>query len=187
MGFFRIMFRWFFSMKQDSCERWKDPTKYRGSHKIQKFCLAGTCFLLIIWCVVAKWIHYDPLPTFFLKECLNRLSSANLLTLSLWILMKPIELIPVVFVLRFFSTFYYEIFQNYRKGERILQWTLIYTPSWFYQEHFTILALLCICSSLLEKGMAIHSSILAWRIRVDRGDWQAAVHEVAKSRTRLSD
>ena len=39
----------------------------------------------------------------------------------------------------------------------------------------------------LEKGMAIHSSILSWRIPIDRGAWQAAVRGVAKSRTRLSD
>ena len=32
----------------------------------------------------------------------------------------------------------------------------------------------------LEKGMATHSSILAWRIPMDRGTWQATVHEVAK-------
>ena len=36
---------------------------------------------------------------------------------------------------------------------------------------------------LLEEGMAIHSSILAWRIPMDRGAWQATVHEVAKSQT----
>ena len=36
---------------------------------------------------------------------------------------------------------------------------------------------------LLEKGMATHSSILAWRIRMDRGAWQALVHETAKSPT----
>ena len=35
----------------------------------------------------------------------------------------------------------------------------------------------------LEEGMAIHSSILAWRIPKDRGAWQAAVHGVAKSQT----
>ena len=35
--------------------------------------------------------------------------------------------------------------------------------------------------------MATHSSILAWRIPVGRGAWRAAVHGVAKSRTRLSD
>ena len=41
---------------------------------------------------------------------------------------------------------------------------------------------------LLEKGMAIHSSILAWRIPwTERGAWWAAVQGVAKSRTRLSD
>ena len=39
----------------------------------------------------------------------------------------------------------------------------------------------------LEEGMAIHSSILAWRIPMDRGAWRATVHGVAKSRTRLSD
>jgi len=36
----------------------------------------------------------------------------------------------------------------------------------------------------LEKGMATHSSILAWRIPMDRGAWRAAVDRVAK---RLSD
>ena len=33
----------------------------------------------------------------------------------------------------------------------------------------------------LEQGMATHSSILAWRIPVDRGDWRATGHGVAKS------
>ena len=37
----------------------------------------------------------------------------------------------------------------------------------------------------LEKGMATHSSVLAWRIPMERGAWQATVHGVAKSRTRL--
>ena len=35
--------------------------------------------------------------------------------------------------------------------------------------------------------MATHSSILAWRIPMDRGAWRATVHGVATSRTRLSD
>ena len=39
----------------------------------------------------------------------------------------------------------------------------------------------------LEEGMATHSSILAWRIPMDRGTWRATVHGVAESRTRLSD
>ena len=34
---------------------------------------------------------------------------------------------------------------------------------------------------LLEKGMATYSSILAWRIPMDRGAWRATVHGVAKS------
>ena len=39
----------------------------------------------------------------------------------------------------------------------------------------------------LEKGMATHSRILAWRIPMDRRIWQATVHGVAKSQAPLSD
>ena len=35
----------------------------------------------------------------------------------------------------------------------------------------------------LEDRTATVSSILAWRIPMDRGAWQATVREVAKSRT----
>ena len=35
----------------------------------------------------------------------------------------------------------------------------------------------------LKEGMATHSNILAWRIPMDRGAWQAMVHRVAKSQT----
>ena len=35
----------------------------------------------------------------------------------------------------------------------------------------------------LEKGTASHSSILAWRIPMDRGAWLAAVHGAAKCQT----
>ena len=38
----------------------------------------------------------------------------------------------------------------------------------------------------LEKGMATHSSILAWRIPMDKGAWRAIVHGVPKSQTQLS-
>ena len=38
----------------------------------------------------------------------------------------------------------------------------------------------------LEEGMATHSSILAWRIPMDRGAWQATLHGVAKSWMQLS-
>ena len=37
----------------------------------------------------------------------------------------------------------------------------------------------------LEEGMATHSSILAWRIPMEKGDWRATVHRVAKSQTWL--
>ena len=34
--------------------------------------------------------------------------------------------------------------------------------------------------NLLEKEMAAHCSILAWKNPIDRGVWWATVHEVAK-------
>ena len=39
----------------------------------------------------------------------------------------------------------------------------------------------------LEVGMATYSSILAWRIPMDRRAWWATVHGVAKSWTQLID
>ena len=39
----------------------------------------------------------------------------------------------------------------------------------------------------LEKGIATHSRILAWRIPMDRRAWWATVHRVTKSQTRLSN
>ena len=45
--------------------------------------------------------------------------------------------------------------------------------------------LICLWEDPLEEGMAIHSSILAWRIPMDRGAWRAAVHGVPKRRTKL--
>ena len=38
----------------------------------------------------------------------------------------------------------------------------------------------------LEEGTATPSSILAWRIPMDRGAWQTAVHGVTKTQTRQS-
>ena len=37
----------------------------------------------------------------------------------------------------------------------------------------------------LEEGTATYSSILAWKILMDRGDWWAKVHGVKKSQTWL--
>ena len=39
----------------------------------------------------------------------------------------------------------------------------------------------------LEEGVETYSSILVWRIPMDRGAWWARVHGVAKSQTRLSN
>ena len=35
----------------------------------------------------------------------------------------------------------------------------------------------------LKEGMVTHSSVLAWRIPMDRGAWQAIVEGVTKSQT----
>ena len=39
----------------------------------------------------------------------------------------------------------------------------------------------------LDEGMATHSSILSWRIPMDRGAWKAAARGVTEGRTRLND
>ena len=36
----------------------------------------------------------------------------------------------------------------------------------------------------LEEHMATHSSVLAWRIHMDRGGWQATVHGATSQRVR---
>ena len=41
--------------------------------------------------------------------------------------------------------------------------------------------------SSLEKEMATHSSVLAWRIPGTGGPWWAAIHWVSQSWTRLRD
>ena len=38
-----------------------------------------------------------------------------------------------------------------------------------------------------EDGMTTNSSLLAWRIPMDKGAWRTSVHGVTKSRTQLSD
>ena len=39
----------------------------------------------------------------------------------------------------------------------------------------------------LEKAVSSYSSILAWRILMDRGAWQATVHEVTKESDTVSN
>ena len=39
----------------------------------------------------------------------------------------------------------------------------------------------------LEEGMETHSSILAWRIPMDKEAWKVSVHGVSQSWTRLSN
>ena len=39
----------------------------------------------------------------------------------------------------------------------------------------------------LEEGRPTHSSILSWRIPIDRGAWQATVHGVAKSQIDMTE
>ena len=37
----------------------------------------------------------------------------------------------------------------------------------------------------VEEGLATHSNVLAWRIPMDTGAWQATFHKVAKNQTQL--
>ena len=53
-----------------------------------------------------------------------------------------------------------------------MQETCVWSPGW---------------EDPMEEGMTTHSSILTWRIPMDREAWWATVHGVSKSRTRLSD
>ena len=39
----------------------------------------------------------------------------------------------------------------------------------------------------LEEGLETHSSILAWKIPMDKGAWWATVHQVTESDTFLVD
>ena len=39
----------------------------------------------------------------------------------------------------------------------------------------------------LEEGMATHSSILPWKIPMDKEAWRTIVHGITKGRTRLND
>ena len=39
----------------------------------------------------------------------------------------------------------------------------------------------------LEEGMATRSTMLAWRIPVEKRSWWSAVHRIAKSQTQLSN
>ena len=39
----------------------------------------------------------------------------------------------------------------------------------------------------LEEDMATHSSILTWRIIIDRGAWRTSVHGVTKSQSDMTE
>ena len=84
----------------------------------------------------------------------------------------------------------------------ILAWRLPWTEetggysSWGCKESdMTEWLSMCVCiyiyiythTYILKEGMATHSSILAWRIPMDRGLWRSTVHEVTRSLTWLSD
>ena len=58
------------------------------------------------------------------------------------------------------------------KNPRVMQETWVRSLGW---EH------------PLEEGIATHPSILAGKIPMDRGAWQATAHGVSKSQTRLND
>ena len=68
------------------------------------------------------------------------------------------------------------------------QGSLVCCSPWGHRESDTTECLnLTELIQYLEKGMATHSTILAWKNLMDRGAWWATVHGVTKSQTRLSD
>ena len=62
------------------------------------------------------------------------------------------------------------------------RWLRIHLPIQETQE--TWVWSLCL-EDPLEEGVATHSSILVWKIPMDRGAWQAIVHSEAKNQTQL--
>ena len=94
------------------------------------------------------------------------------------------ETLPSVgFIFPFSLAFHFSSFLNCLSG-------LIRQPWWLRQYNLPGIQGTWVrslgCKDPLEEGMATHSSILAWRIPMDRAAWWATVHGVAKSRTRLS-
>ena len=62
----------------------------------------------------------------------------------------------------------------------------ILSVSWLELKKIIIITFLYnVLGPILEKEIATHSSILPWRILMNRGVWQATVHGVAKSQTQL--
>ena len=70
-----------------------------------------------------------------------------------------------------YSFFFFKILFPYRPLKSIEQSSLCYTVGPYQLSILYIVV--CIC---LEKGMATHSGILAWRIPTDRGYWWVTVH-----------
>lgn len=115
MGFFRIMFRWFFSMKQDSCvsderipQNTEDPTK--NTEILPCWDMLSLNYMMCSGQVNTLW----PSPPPFFKGVSKQTQFCQLTYIELWVLMKPIELIPVVFVLILIADF--------------ICWVLYWTP-----------------------------------------------------------
>ena len=73
------------------------------------------------------------------------------------------------------------------KGRNLFKTVFIHNNVAFITCPAWLRVLLLDIFSSLEEGMATHSSILAWRIPVDRGAWWATVHRVTKSQTWFND
>ena len=61
----------------------------------------------------------------------------------------------------------------------------LYTP-WDHKESDTTEWLSLSTSNILQESMATDSSVLAWRLHMDRGVWQAIFKGVAKSQTQVT-
>ena len=77
-------------------------------------------------------------------------------------------------------------------GQTIMEYLYVYLFLWFLSSIFWSFShrdfahfFLALYLNILEKAMAPHSNTLAWKIPWIGGAWWAAVHGVAKNRTRL--
>ena len=142
----------------------------------------------VFWSKRMKLLIYDPrgsmFPTHLSYTCVPGTPVGNfyLITTTEWYVPYP-GLLLYPESLLFSSHRNQALILNYRGlGTSLVAQTvknlLAMRESWIRSLHW---------EDPVEEGMATHSSILAWKIPMDRGAWLETVHGVAHSQIRLSN